>query len=610
MESLYIARGFVDPIAVAAISGAEPAPSVRVVDGAISGVNFSLSWAAGSGSVQMSGVYLGPSAVHRVQLEYVAAGGVIRGASTHEVTCVSTTSLFVVSSQLGIGARRGVPVDEPIATLSHPDAIEVVARQKGSAMGLAVELEWTPGSPSTGTLRISGSPTAAGTQTLRVEYMWQGLVIGQSTHTIDVGESSTRPAPAAIPAPAPAAPPSLPSPPGPRASSIGYSDPHLSDRYLVLNGDKSAGMLYRLPLDVQQSVALWEDDILGRFSDVVVNGLEMFGVYPVSSDGGGVGFGFVAREDGTALSVRAPAFMAFDYPLRSAPDVLSAGEMTVEAFVRTSPATSVMWSDPGPATRWMPIISAQALRRQPPAGGAREQGWSLGLISYVDAQTGLRRVRPAFVASLHPIVDNEDLAFYYDGSRKILQEDRPWRGDTLARMRFAAESLWPTRVAKFGITMAMGVDIPAPWDKWLHLAAQIHEHPSIAGAFVTSCWLEGIGGSAVDVFGPLPPAGYAPTYQGWQHPSFSATPTGVFHSGNPCLLGLRAGWMTRPAILDAGGGRAPAQALSTGVASATMTPFSGGIASIRLSRRAEYTKSSTSTLPFRADIFPIAWPTP
>lgn len=612
IDELYIARGSVGPITLAAISGADPAPTIRVVSGiAGGGVIFGLSWSSGSGSVTATGTYLGPSAVYRVELEYIGAGGVLRGASTHEITAVSTTSLFTVATQVGLGGRLGVPVDATIATLSHPDPIVVEARPKGSSFGLLAELTWSSGSPSTGTLKLTGTPDSSGIETLRIEYVWQGLVIGQSTHTIDVGASATRPTPAAVPTPAPAAPPTLPAPPSLRPSSIQFSDPYLADRYLVLNADRAQGLSYPLPLDVPQYVQLWEQDIFSRFTDANSNGLEMFGVYPVSSDGGGVGFGFVAGDEGTPLAVRAPAFMSVDYPLRSSPGVLSEGEMTVEAFVKMDEATGALWSDTSSRTRWMPIVSAQAYRRQAPSTGSREQGWSLGLLSYVDPKTGARRVRPAFAVSLHAIVDNEDLYFFYDNNTGLVQPDRPWTGNTLQRMRYAAQTLWPTSVDKFGVTLAVGPDIAEPWSKWMHLAGQIHAHPSVSGAFVTSCWLEGRGGGRVDVFGPLPPTAFRPTYLGASLLGFTGTPVGVFHTGNPYLLNLRIGWMDRPAILDPGaGGVAPQIARDAGISAARLTPFSGAIASVRLSRRAEYTKSTSTTTGFRADLFPISWPQP
>lgn len=447
-DELYLIAGPMGGRTLAAIAGADPAPTVRVDSGPPS-LSAAITWSAGSGLVTTSGVHVGPSARHRMRLTYVGSAGEIRGGSTHDIVVVNQASLFSVVSQLGLAGRVGVEADAVVAELSHPNAIEVEATPMANAMGMGVELDWTPGTPSTGQLRLVGAPNRPGTVTLRVQYKWEGLVLGQSTHTVAVGAHSTPATPASIPAPAPAAPPALPSAPGLRASSIQFADEHIGQVLMVLNGSEPRGAPEGLPLDVQRRFPLWE-------APLFPSATEVWGIYPTAMDGV-AGFGFAAS--GGELSSQHPGRIAIGQHAAIGGEwaMLGDGDMTIECYLRLSSGAG-LW-DAGHDTRWLPAVSQ--VKRNELSG--MDEGWTLGMLSRLEGED--RVVRPAIIVTMHDIMEQQ-----------LTQE-------------FGQNSFDEF----FGLAMAVGQPVSGPWPGWKHLAGQWMV--GVGGVRHLGCWLDGDGGS-------------------------------------------------------------------------------------------------------------------
>ncbi len=195
----------------------------------------------------------------RVVLTYVRndGSGTVLGSSTHDVRVIDPAVLFTVGPCANLSARVGEYVD---VVLCEPtmaaNVSSVIARANyslpaslhaspftGTPSQEMLAWQWTPGVTSAGTYRATGAPTigALGTYTLTVSYYsntgWPQLLLGTSTHSINITSASTpaSPAPAPSPAPTPPTPAPAPSPPAaPAPNPIPGSDPYFAS-VLVLH---------------------------------------------------------------------------------------------------------------------------------------------------------------------------------------------------------------------------------------------------------------------------------------------------------------------------------------------------------------------------------------
>lgn len=382
-------------VTVATLQGADPAPTI-LVDQGIAGLTFSLSWAAGVGTVTVSGTPTAGQGVYRAVLYYLNAAGEVRGGSIHEVVVVNAAATFQVLTQLSASGQIGQAMNSTLATLRHTASIEVqAALNRVLPAGVSVSLSWVPGSPSNGTLTITGNPAEAGTFDLTVTYRWRDVVLGTTTHQIAIGLAAPPPAPPPPPAPAPAPQPPAPAPapiapaPAPRpAGDPLLSSVLLSERFELTAQDiidlgvneggspiTSAGPVY---VDLRPTGLL-------AAAGTIVNNKDISPAPPASGNGGG-------RFANSTWYIRAPGS-----------SLLALSAMTAECYVK--PVSAELWTtySKNTAGYLFAMMSGRA------AGGGSACCWSIGFISaqVVGGVAGPRRLFPylhiAFADGQSPI---------------------------------------------------------------------------------------------------------------------------------------------------------------------------------------------------------------
>jgi hypothetical protein len=206
-----------------------------------------LTFAYAANVLTVSGTPTTPTGVHRVNVSYVASdgSGAARGASSHTITIVSASEVLSIGSMAAVVGRVGAPQSSTIASPTTNYAVDVTAVASAMAPGLSVSLAWTKASSTgSGTLTIAGTPTAAGTYSITVDYYaYGGVWLGTSTHATTIVESwQTVPG-----LPAPSSPPSPPSPTSPPAPDPvpqpgSGPDPFLASVKVLMRFDAATGI--------------------------------------------------------------------------------------------------------------------------------------------------------------------------------------------------------------------------------------------------------------------------------------------------------------------------------------------------------------------------------
>lgn len=193
---------------------------------------------------RIGGTHTGPAGASRVSIIYISATGVVLGGSVHEVAAVWSSAAFVAALQLGVPAVVGRPVEATgIASVSLSAAglvdVEAVIRS-GRPAGMSAALTWSRAS-RTGQLVIYGTPLQAEQLTLVVDYLCMGVVIGTTSHTIDIAEGVAAmpdtPAPLPIASAALAPIPAAAQPIVAAAASMAPADPLLSSVLICMDWD-------------------------------------------------------------------------------------------------------------------------------------------------------------------------------------------------------------------------------------------------------------------------------------------------------------------------------------------------------------------------------------
>lgn len=207
---------------------------------------LTLSYAAKVLSI--AGTPTTPTGVHRLVVSYISSDGAstVRGSSEHEITIVSASEVLTIGAMAGASGRVAVPLSATLASPSANYPTDVQAYPQSSIPGLTATLAWTTGpSSGSGTLTLAGTPTAAGTYSLEIDYYGREVFLGTSTHEVVIGARYEAPAPAPSPTPAPPAPsPSPPPAPTPAPAPGLGPDPYFAQVKVLMHFNSATGIAY------------------------------------------------------------------------------------------------------------------------------------------------------------------------------------------------------------------------------------------------------------------------------------------------------------------------------------------------------------------------------
>jgi hypothetical protein len=182
------------------------------VPASIPGLTFNYA----AGVLSVSGTPTGDSKVYSIAVCYRSSDGTYRsvGSSLHDITIANASDVLTIGSMVNPSIRQGQYSSTTILSPTTNFAVGLLAVPRIAVPGMDVVLSWTIGSSSgSGSVRLSGTPTVAGSYTLKIDYYTSDgtVLLGTSTHTVAV--SAAYVSPPAPPAPSPGPSPPAPSPP-------------------------------------------------------------------------------------------------------------------------------------------------------------------------------------------------------------------------------------------------------------------------------------------------------------------------------------------------------------------------------------------------------------
>lgn len=432
---------------LATITCADGGMTIRLSE-PVPGLTFSYA----AGVLSVAGTPATPTGVHRVVVSYIASDGSneVRGSTTHTITVVSASEVLTIGGMGGASGKVGAYLSAALALPSTNYAVDVTITGRNAVPGCAPQLSWTKGVGSaSGTLSLDGTPTTTGSYSLVVDY-WAGggILLGTSTHAVEIAPAYSAPAPAPSPVPAPPAPaPSPPPEPAPAPAPGTGPDPFFSSVKVLMGFDTITGVGYDPavgPPGVNENL---------RGTSAVMRNVA------ATSNGGAFGYVGQVKRPGGNPGIRYTAAFASN----SASSMVIPGAagisgkadspLAAECFVDIDEAAYAALVAPGTDFRWCPVVHVR-----------RTDGvvvWALGFFSIWNqvGAVGYRTVR----AGLYMLVSKNSGA-----------------------------NPWPS------VSTAFGPIINARPGRFAHMAGGVRFYPDGGSPsqwdMISGCWFDGLSG--------------------------------------------------------------------------------------------------------------------
>ena len=250
LPSLFAITGAaIGTVTLATVTSTDAAMTALIIDQSGSEVTIpGLTFSYAANVLTVSGTPTGHSKIYSIGVCYRSSDGTGRavGASLHDITIANAADVLTIGSMVNPSIRQGQYSSTTILSPTTNFAVGLLAVPRIAVPGMDIVLSWTIGSSSgSGSVLLSGTPTVAGSYTLKIDYYTSDgtVLLGTSTHTVAVSAAYVSPPAPPAPSPGPAPPaPSPPPAPTPTPQPGHGPDPYFSSVKALLHFDDASNI--------------------------------------------------------------------------------------------------------------------------------------------------------------------------------------------------------------------------------------------------------------------------------------------------------------------------------------------------------------------------------